>query len=101
MQRGLRAITLQGAIEESPILLSQYWKIEWLDGNIIISYFGGSNTIFADCIYLPIIYLSIHPSVDILNVDKSVPNWIIKKLKLKNDFSMFFLFLFFPLKRKT
>ena len=40
MQKGLRVITLQGAIEKS----------EWLDGNIIISYFGGSNNIFADCI---------------------------------------------------
>ena len=50
MQRGLRVITLQGAIEKSPILLSQYWKYEWLDGNIIISYFGGSNNIFAYCI---------------------------------------------------
>ena len=49
MQRGFRVITLQGAIEESPILLSQYWKIEWLDGTLIISYFGGSNYIFADC----------------------------------------------------
>ena len=26
IKRGLRVITLQGAIEESPILLSQYWK---------------------------------------------------------------------------
>jgi hypothetical protein len=26
MQRGLRVITLQGLIEKSPILLSQYWK---------------------------------------------------------------------------
>ena len=26
IQRGLRMITLQGAIEKSPILLSQYWK---------------------------------------------------------------------------
>ena len=52
MQRGLRAITLQGAIDESPILLSQYWKNEWLDGNIIISYFGGSNNIFVDCMYI-------------------------------------------------
>ena len=26
MQKGLRVITLQGAIEKSPILLSQYWK---------------------------------------------------------------------------
>ena len=41
MQKGLRVITLQGAIEKS----------EWLDGNIIISYFGGSNNIFADCTY--------------------------------------------------
>ena len=49
MQRGLRVITLQGAIEKSPILLSQYWKHEWLDGNINISHFGGSNNIFADC----------------------------------------------------
>ena len=28
MQRGLRVITLQGAIEKIPILLSQYWKNE-------------------------------------------------------------------------
>ena len=28
MQRGLRVITLQGAIKKSPILLSQYWKNE-------------------------------------------------------------------------
>ena len=48
MQIGLRVITLQGAIEKSSILLSQYWKNEWLDSTIIISYFGGSN-IFADC----------------------------------------------------
>ena len=52
MQRGLRVITLQGAIEKSPILLSQYWKNELLDGSIIISYFGGSNNIFADCMYI-------------------------------------------------
>ena len=50
MQRGLRVITLEGAIEKSPILLSQYWKNELLDGTIIISYFGCSNNIFADCI---------------------------------------------------
>ena len=46
--RGLRVITFQGAIKKSPILLSQYWKNEWLDDTIIISYFGGSNNIFAD-----------------------------------------------------
>ena len=28
--------------------LSQYWKFELFDGSIIISYFGGSNNIFAD-----------------------------------------------------
>ena len=28
MQRGLRVITLQGAIEKSPVLLSQYWKLK-------------------------------------------------------------------------
>ena len=49
MQKGLRVITLQGAIKKIPILLSQYWKNEWLDDTIIISYFGGSNNIFADC----------------------------------------------------
>ena len=52
MQRGLIVITLQGTIEKSTILLSQYWKFEWLDGTIIISYFGGSNNIFADCIWI-------------------------------------------------
>ena len=50
MQRGLRVITLQEAIKKNPILLSQYWKFEFLDGTIIISYFDGSNNIFADCI---------------------------------------------------
>jgi hypothetical protein len=39
----------KGAIEKSPILLLQYWKNEWFDGTIIISYFGGINNIFADC----------------------------------------------------
>ena len=32
-------------------MLSQYWKNELLDGTITISYFGGSNNIFAKCIY--------------------------------------------------
>ena len=41
-------ITLQGAIEKSPILLSQYRKNEWLNGNKTISHFDGSNNIFAD-----------------------------------------------------
>ena len=50
MQRGVRVIPLQGAIKKSLILLSQYWKNEWLGGTIIISYFGGRNNIFADCI---------------------------------------------------
>ena len=49
MQRGLRVIILRGAIKKSPSLLSQYWKFEWFDATIIISYFGGSNNIFADC----------------------------------------------------
>ena len=48
MQKGLKLISLQGAIEKSPILMNNW--IEWLDGNIIISYFGGSNNIFAECI---------------------------------------------------
>ena len=37
MQRGLRVITLQGAIEKSPILLLQDWKKEWKN------YFSHSN----------------------------------------------------------
>ena len=48
MQKGFLVITLQEAIKKSPILPSQYWKNEWLDGNIIILYFGGSNNIFAE-----------------------------------------------------
>ena len=57
MQRGLRVITLQGAIKKSPILLSQFCKNEWLYGTIISSYFGGSNNNFADCtIYVSLFY---------------------------------------------
>ena len=41
-------IALQGEIDKSPILLSQYWKNECLNGTIIIAYFGGINNIFAD-----------------------------------------------------
>ena len=52
LQRGLRVITLQGFIKKSPVLRKQYWKNESLDDTIIISYFGGSNNIFADCTYI-------------------------------------------------
>ena len=52
MQRGLRVITLQGETEKSPILLSQYWKNDRLDGTIIITHFDGSNNILVDCIFL-------------------------------------------------
>ena len=45
----LEATTLQGAIENNPILLTQYWKIECLDSTTIILYFGGTNNIFTDC----------------------------------------------------
>ena len=40
------AITLQGAIEKSTILLSQYWKHELTKK--VISYFGDTNNILAD-----------------------------------------------------
>ena len=50
MQKGLTVITLQEAIKKSPILLSQYLKNDLLDGTVVISYFGGSNNIFTDCI---------------------------------------------------
>ena len=31
MQKGLRVVTLKGAIEKSPILLAQYWKMNnWM-----------------------------------------------------------------------
>jgi hypothetical protein len=42
-----RAITKWGAIEKSPILLSQYWKIyHFLRVTKIISHFDSSNNIF-------------------------------------------------------
>ena len=45
-----RAITKRGAIEKSPLFLSQYWKkYHFLMVAKIISHFDGSNNIFADC----------------------------------------------------
>ena len=44
--RGLRVITLQGTIEQKSNIA---WGKKWLDGNKIISYFGASNKIIADC----------------------------------------------------
>ena len=32
---------------EKSNIARQYWKNEWLDGNIIFSYFGGSNNIYS------------------------------------------------------
>ena len=52
MQWGLRVITLQGALEKNPILLSHYWKFEWLDGTIIISYFGGIAIILSPTVFV-------------------------------------------------
>ena len=43
--------------KEQQLSLSQYWKFEWLDGTIIISYFGGSNNIFSR-------YILFHISAD-------------------------------------
>ena len=40
LAKRLRATTKWGALEKSPILLSQYWKNEKLDGIIIILYLG-------------------------------------------------------------
>ena len=70
MQRGLWVITLQGATEKSPILLS---KFEWLDGTIIISYFDASNNINADCIYLS--YNSEEKSKSLLTCRKTKIWW--------------------------
>ena len=47
-----RAITKCEAIKKSPILLSKYWKNWQLDSTIIISYFGCTNNIFTDCIWI-------------------------------------------------
>ena len=45
-----RAITKWGAIEKTPILLSQYWKnCNFERVTKIISHFDGSNNIFVDC----------------------------------------------------
>jgi hypothetical protein len=53
MQRGLRVITSQGAIEKCPIYCYRnFGKMnDWM-----APYFGGSNTIFADCISILIGY---------------------------------------------
>ena len=59
-----RAIAKWRAIEKSPILLSQYWNNEWLDGTIIILYFGGSNNIFANCTSnSPAVSMDIHITI--------------------------------------
>ena len=45
-QRRLRVMSLQGAIEKSPILLLQYWKIDLFDRVPKINlHFGGTNNI--------------------------------------------------------
>ena len=51
MQIRLRVITLHEATEKSFNIAIRYWKNEWLDTTIIISYFGGINNIFADYIF--------------------------------------------------
>ena len=58
MQRVLRVIILQGALKKNPILLSQYWKNEWLNSTITMSYFGGTNNIFTSCINIQTFILS-------------------------------------------
>ena len=63
LSQSWRAITKLGAIEKSPILLSQYWKNEWLDGNIIILYFGGSNNINA-LYFIVILYYRMQPRIN-------------------------------------
>ena len=56
--KGLRMITLKGAIEKSPILLSQYWKNYYFKRvTKIISHFDGSNNIFVDYSFILICIL--------------------------------------------
>ena len=69
-------ITFQGAIEESPILLLQYKKNEWWDGTIIISYFGGSKNIFADCIYVIVL-----PKIEIMDIRKKIYSYLFLSTK--------------------
>ena len=38
-----------GSNREKSNIAIAIWKNEWLDGTIIITYFGGSNNIFANC----------------------------------------------------
>ena len=87
MQRGLRVITLQGATEKSPILLSQYWKNEWLDGTIIISYFGGSNNIFAD-FRIQMFKLGVNPEQN-TKVNFKLHNRILLHFTLNNNLSVY------------
>ena len=49
-QRRLKAITLQGAIEKSPILLSKYWKIDPFDRVLQnVTNYWATNNVLADC----------------------------------------------------
>ena len=90
MQKGLRVIILQGAIEKSSLLLSLYWKFEWLDGTIIISNFSVSNKIFVDCtLYLNFNFPVITAEVVITTIVSSLPTKKkYKNLKIKNTLDL-------------
>ena len=94
MQRGLRVITLQEAIGKSPILLSQYWKNEWLDGTIIISYFDGSNNFFADCTLTLLRFYTFKSKGTRLTRKKLIK--VIKKVRKKNIRSLQNSSMYFP-----
>ena len=73
--------TLQGLIEKSPIFLSQYLKNEWLDGNTIISYLVGSNSIWSSNRIMSMI-LRVSQIQDILfflNLEREMPFWNINR----------------------
>ena len=62
---------------------------EWLDGTINISYFGGSNNIFADCTrrdyYFDLIYLSYLR----ISMKRSImPNWYMRPLNKEISFKL-------------